>query len=112
MNKDLTHGKIRVFYSFVAISMYNNHFSNQNKFSNPGIIIPTIMFSSSSYRVLFQSFCPQNITLLSKIVTETHANLKKKKTSCNTTILDHSFLYAVMVMYTPLERSSLSSLIC
>ena len=32
MNKDLTHGKIWVFYSFVVISMYNNHFSNQNKF--------------------------------------------------------------------------------
>ena len=67
------------------------------------------MFSSSSYRVLFQSFFPQNISLLPKIVTEAHANLKKKKTSCNTT-LKH---YAVMVKYTPLERSSLiSSLIC
>ena len=39
--------------------------------------MPTIMFSSSSYRVLFQSFFPQNISLLPKIVTETHANLKK-----------------------------------
>ena len=66
------------------------------------------MFSSSSYRVLFQSFFSQNISLLPKIVTEAHANLKKKKTSCNTT-LKH---YAVMVKYTPLERSSLSSLIC
>ena len=66
------------------------------------------MFSSSSYRVLFQSFFPQNITLLPKIVTEAHANFKKKKTSCNTTLKHH----AVMVKYTPLERSSLSSLIC
>ena len=66
------------------------------------------MFSSSSYRVLFQSFFPQNISLLPKIVTEAHANLMKKKTTyCNTT-LKH---YAVMVN-TPLERSSLSSLIC
>ena len=67
------------------------------------------MFSSFSYRVLFQRFFPQNISLLPKIVTEAHANLKKKKTSCNTT-LKH---YAVMVKYTPLECSSLiSSLIC
>ena len=63
-----------------------------------------LMFSSSSYTVFFQSFFPQNISLLSKIVTEAHANLKKKKTSCNTT-LEH---YAVMVKYTHLERSSLS----
>ena len=42
--------------------------------------------------------------LLPEIVTEAHANLKKKKTSCNTT-LKH---YAVMVKYTPLELSSLS----
>ena len=67
------------------------------------------MFSSFLYRVLFQRFSPQNISLLPKIVTEAHANLKKKKTSCNTA-LKH---YAVMVKYTPLERSSLiSSLIC
>ena len=56
------------------------------------------MFSSSSYTVFFQSFFPQNISLLPKIVTEAHANLKKKKTSCNTT-LKH---YAVMVKFTPL----------
>ena len=66
------------------------------------------MFSSFSYRVLFQRFSPQNISLLPKIVTEAHANLKKKKTSCNTT-LKH---YADMVKYPHLERSSLSSLIC
>ena len=36
------------------------------------------MFSSSLYGVLFQSFFPQNI----RIVTEAHANLKKTKTSC------------------------------
>ena len=36
------------------------------------------MFSSSLYEVLFQSFFPQNI----RIVTEAHANLKKTKTSC------------------------------
>ena len=59
------------------------------------------MFSFFSYRVLFQRFFPQNISLLPKIVTEAHANLKKKKTSCNTT-LKH---YAVMVKYTPLDRS-------
>ena len=47
--------------------------------------MPTIMFSSSSYGVLFQSFFPQNISLLPKIVTEARANFKKKKTSCNTT---------------------------
>ena len=58
------------------------------------------MFSSSSYTVFFQSFFPQNISLLPKIVTEAHANLRKKKTSCNTT-LEH---YAVVVKYTPLER--------
>ena len=67
------------------------------------------MFSFFSYRVLFQRFFPQNISLLPNIVTEAHANLKKKKTSCNTT-LKH---YAVMVKYIPLERSSLiSNLIC
>ena len=44
------------------------------------------MFSSSSYGVLFQSFFPQNISLLPKIVTEAHANLKKKKTSFNTSL--------------------------
>ena len=44
------------------------------------------MFSSSSYRVLFQSFFAQNISLLPEIITEAHANLKKKKTSCNTTL--------------------------
>ena len=47
------------------------------------------------------------ISLLPEIVTEAHTNLKKKKTSGNAT-LKH---YAVMVKYTPLERSSLSSLI-
>ena len=36
------------------------------------------MFSSSLYGVLFQSFFPQNI----RIVTEARANLKKTKTSC------------------------------
>ena len=67
------------------------------------------MFSSFSYRVLFQRFFPQNISLLPKIVTEAHADLKKKKTSCNT-CLKH---YAVKVKYTPLESSSLiSSLVC
>ena len=76
---------------------------------NPGIIIPTIMISSFSYRMFFLRFFPQNITLLPKIVTEAHANLKKKKTSWNTT-LTH---YAVMVKYTPLERSSqISFLVC
>ena len=47
--------------------------------------------------MLFQRFFPQNISLLPKIVTEAHADLKKKKTSCNTS-LKH---YAVMVKYTP-----------
>ena len=59
--------------------------------------MPTIMFSSSSYRVLFQSFLPQNISLLPKIVTEARANFKKKKTSCDTT-LKHS---AVLVKLWP-----------
>ena len=36
--------------------------------------------------MLFQGFFPQNISLLPKIMTEAHANLKKKKTSCNTTL--------------------------
>ena len=67
------------------------------------------MFSFSPYRVLFQRFFSQNFSLLPKIATEAHANLKKKKTTCNTT-LKH---YAVMVKYIPLEHSSLiSSLIC
>ena len=71
------------------------------------------MFSSSSYTVFFQSFFPQNISLLPKIVTEAHANLKKKKTSCNTT-LKH---YAVMVksignVWLQLLLSLISSLIC
>ena len=42
--------------------------------------------SSSSNRVLFQRFFPQNNSLLPKIVTEAYANLKKKKTICNTTL--------------------------
>ena len=72
-------------------------------------MIPAIMFSSSSYRVLVQSFFPQNISLLPKIVTEAHANLKKlKENYCNTS-LKH---YAVIVKYTPLQCPSLSSLIC
>ena len=29
---------------------------------------------------------PQNISLLVQIVTKAHTNLKKKKTSCNTTL--------------------------
>ena len=44
------------------------------------------MFPAFSYRVLFQRFFPQNISLLPKIVTEAHAKLKKRKTSCNTTL--------------------------
>ena len=44
------------------------------------------MFPSFSYSVLFQRFSPQNISLLPKIVTEAHANLKKTTTSCNTTL--------------------------
>ena len=56
----------------------------------------------------FKVFFSQNISVLPKIVIEAHANLKKKKTSRNTT-LKH---YAVMVKYTPLEHSSLSTLIC
>ena len=84
--------------------MYNKHFSNQNEFWHNLLFQP-----SFSYRMLFQRFFPQNISLLPKIVTEAHANLKKKKTNCNTT-LKH---YAVMIKYTPLECSSqISSLIC
>ena len=44
------------------------------------------MFPSFSYRALLQRFFPQNISLLPKIVTEAHANLKKTTTSCNTTL--------------------------
>ena len=36
--------------------------------------------------MLFHGFFPQNISLLPKIMTEAHANLKKKKSSCNTTL--------------------------
>ena len=36
-------------------------------------IIPSNPFSSSSCRVLFKSFCPQNISLLPNIVAEAHA---------------------------------------
>ena len=39
------------------------------------------MFSSSSYRVLFQSFSLKILVYYLKIVTEAHANLKKKKTT-------------------------------
>ena len=60
------------------------------------------MFSSTSYRVLFQSFFPQNISLLPKIETEAHANLKKKITSCNTALKHIKHCYAVMVKSTPL----------
>ena len=54
------------------------------RISRPALSQLSVMFSSFSYRVLFQRFFPQNISLLPKIVTEAHANLKKKKTSCNT----------------------------
>ena len=55
------------------------------------------MFSFSLYRVLFKSFSPQNISLLPKIVTEAHANLKEKENYRNTTLTN----YAVMFNYTP-----------
>ena len=42
------------------------------------------MFSSASYRVLFESFFPQNISLLPKIVTEANANVKKMKKTTTT----------------------------
>ena len=58
---------------------------------------------------LFQSFCPQNISLLRnlRLWLKLMPNIKEKKTSYKTI-----YCYAVMVEYTPLERSSLSSLIC
>ena len=58
---------------------------------------------------LFQSFCPQNIRLLRNLRfwLKLMPNIKEKKTSYKTI-----YCYAVMVEYTPLERSSLSSLIC
>ena len=45
--------------------------------SRPALSQLSVMFSSFSYRVLFQRFFPQNISLLPKIVTEAHANLKR-----------------------------------
>ena len=60
------------------------------------------MFSYSSYRVLFQSFFPQNISLLREIVTEAHANLKKKKTSCNATLKHNILLFSHGQVHPPL----------
>ena len=54
-------GRSGLFTPLWQFSMYNNHFGNQNK-----------------YKILAQ--------LLPKIVTEAHANLKKKKTGSNTTL--------------------------
>ena len=69
----------------------------------------------SNHYVLFlfiqdviSKFFPSKPSLLPNIMPEAHANLKKNKTSYNTT-LKH---YAFMVIYISLERSSLSSLIC
>ena len=42
------------------------------------------MFSSPSYRVLLQSFFPQKISLLPKIVTEANAYVKKMKKTTTT----------------------------
>ena len=88
--------------------MYNNHTCDQNKFKILAQLFKPLSSLPIYIGCYFKVFSPQNISLLPKIVTEAHANLKKKKTSCNTT-LKH---YADMVKYTPLERSSLSSLIC
>ena len=104
MNKDLTHGKIWFFLllcSNLACAMINSatrtNLKSWRNYSNHYVLFLFIWG-------VISKFSPQNISLLPTIVTEAHANLKKKKTSCNTT-LEH---YAVMVKYTPLERSSLS----
>ena len=51
-------------------------------------------------------FSTQNISLLPKTVTEAHANLKKKKTSCNTTLKQN------IVMQSWSSTPLISSLIC
>ena len=56
--------------------------------------------------MLFQRFFPQNISLLPKTVTEAYANLKKKKTSCNTTLKQN------IVMQSWSSTPLISSLIC
>ena len=66
---DLTHGKNWVFYSIlcsVAFLKACTMITSATKTSWRNNVIPTNMFSSSSYRVLSQSFCPQNISLLPK----------------------------------------------
>ena len=66
---DLTHGKNWVFYSIlcsVAFLKACTMITSATKTSWRNNVIPTNMFSSSSYRVLSQSFCPQNISLLAK----------------------------------------------
>ena len=49
------------------------------RLSRPALSQLSVMFSSFSYRVLFQRFFPQNISLLPKIVTEAHAKIRKRK---------------------------------
>ena len=70
---DLTHGKNWVVYSILcsvailkACTMIQSMITSATKTSWRNNVIPTNMFSSSSYRVLSQSFCPQNISLLPK----------------------------------------------
>ena len=57
--------------------MYNNHFSKQDTFKILAQLFQPLC--SFPLQVLFQSFFPQNISLLPKIVTEALANLKKRK---------------------------------
>jgi len=69
------------FYSIlcsVAILKACTIITSATKTSWRNNVIATNMFSSSSYRVLFQSFCPQNISLLPKVVAEAHCMHQKK----------------------------------
>ena len=76
-------GRSGFFTPLWQFSMYNNHFGNQNKYK---ILAKLLQPLCSLALLLGCYFFPQNISLLPKIVTEGYANLKKKKTSCNTTL--------------------------
>ena len=66
-------GRSGFFYSILcsvailkACIMIQSMITSATKTSWRNNVIPTNKFSSSSYRVLSQSFCPQNISLLPK----------------------------------------------
>ena len=60
------------------------------------------MFFSSLYSVISKFFFPQNISLLPKIVTEAHANLKKKKLlqHCFEALCSHGQVHPLVVLKT------------